>query len=82
MFDNFIYIGRSLACNRRATHNITQVEAHTKAAGLLSFSRDTQGYHLCLKIAGGFRGDMQEICLKLKESFQKDMLLNVHDESW
>lgn len=69
MFGNFIYIGRSAACKRRATHNITQVEARKKAARFLSCSRDTQGYHLRLKIVAGFRGDMQEICLKLDEGF-------------
>lgn len=79
MFDNFIDIGCSSAYNRRATDNITQVETHTKAAGC---SRDTQGCHLRLTIVAGFRVDMENICLKLEESFQQDILLIVHDESW
>jgi hypothetical protein len=58
------------------------MEAHTKATGLLSCGRDTQGYHLLLKIVAGFRGDVQEICLKLEECFQQDILFIVHDESW
>ena len=65
----------------KTTNNITQVETHTKAAGLLSCRRDTQGCHLRLKIVAGLRGDMQEICLKLEEGFQQDILLIVHDES-
>jgi len=79
VFDNFIYIGRY---KRRATDNITQLGTHTKAAGLLSCSRDTQGFDLRLQIVAGFRGDMQGICLKLEEGFQQDILLTVHDESW
>ena len=75
MFGHFIYIGRSSACIRRATDNITQMEAHTKAAGLLLCSRGTQGYQMRLKIVTGFRGDMQEICHKLEEGFQQDTLL-------
>jgi len=87
VFDNFMHIGRSSACNRRATDTTTQVEAHRKAAGLLpDFSCHVAGtprvYHLRLKIVAGFRGDMQDICLKLEESFQQDILLVVHNESW
>jgi len=40
------------------------------------------GYHLRLTFVAGFRVDMENICLKLEESFQQDVLLIVHDESW